>query len=354
MKKVILAIENKKIRKKFKEINNQKIEVKEIHYREGILETLKKEKKIDLIFLNEKLPGEISIIDLIKKIKAIDKNINIIFIFNKKNEEKEKILIKLGIKNIYNINKIKQANIINKLIKNNNEKHEKRILKIIKNMFKISKNKKRNKVKINNKNKIIIFFGKNESEKIKIIYFIIFYFKKIKKKILLISFINKEKIINKKENKINNFEKIILNINKNNIENKFKNFIKEKKNKYDYILIDLGCIENRNTIKKLLNNDIKTIYIVDNDLLGIKEIINYNKKSKSKNDAKENSLHIVCKKDNFSAISNLIIKRLIKNFYNFPSVFFKKEYINLEEKIKKGQKIKINFKTKKLLEKILQ
>ena len=118
MKKIILAIDNKKISNKIKEINNFNLIMKNVQYREAILEILKKEKNINFILINEKLSGEISIEDLIKKIKIINKKINIIFFLEKSDIKKENKLKKLGIKNIYINNKINKNKILNLIEEN--------------------------------------------------------------------------------------------------------------------------------------------------------------------------------------------------------------------------------------------
>ena len=72
-----------------KEINNcEKINYKDVQYREAILEILEKEKNINLIILDEKIPGEINIEKLIEKIKLINEKINIIFFLEKENNKK--------------------------------------------------------------------------------------------------------------------------------------------------------------------------------------------------------------------------------------------------------------------------
>ena len=104
--KIILACENKKIKKYLSEINNNNLIIKKVQYREAIIDILKKEKNINYILLYEKIPGEISIEDLIKKIKLINKKIKIIIFLEKENIDKKIKLKNLEINNIYLINKI--------------------------------------------------------------------------------------------------------------------------------------------------------------------------------------------------------------------------------------------------------
>ena len=109
MRKILTAIDNEKILKK---IRKNKITNKEnILYKEALIDIIEKNKKIDIIIISEKIPGEINIIKLIKKIKKINNKIKIIIILsNKKSEEKLK---KINIEDIYFENIIS----INKLIK---------------------------------------------------------------------------------------------------------------------------------------------------------------------------------------------------------------------------------------------
>ena len=97
MSKILTAIDNEKILKK---IRKNKITNKEnILYKEALIDIIEKNKKIDIIIISEKIPGEINIIKLIKKIKKINNKIKIIIILsNKKSEEKLK---KINIEDIY-------------------------------------------------------------------------------------------------------------------------------------------------------------------------------------------------------------------------------------------------------------
>ena len=65
MKKIILAINNKNLIEKIKNKNNKNVIFKFVQYREAILEILEKTNKINYILIVEKLPGQISIEDLI-------------------------------------------------------------------------------------------------------------------------------------------------------------------------------------------------------------------------------------------------------------------------------------------------
>ena len=86
MKKIITAINNPIINEKLKK---EKINIigKDIQYKEGILEILENNKEINLILINENLPGEIENEELISKIKKINKNIEIIFFIKKENKK---------------------------------------------------------------------------------------------------------------------------------------------------------------------------------------------------------------------------------------------------------------------------
>ncbi len=97
MREIITAIAEEKILKII--IKNKIIENKNILYKEAVLDIIKKNKNIKTIIISEKIPGEIEFRKLIKKIKNINKNINIIVIASNKKKKKE--LEKNNIENIY-------------------------------------------------------------------------------------------------------------------------------------------------------------------------------------------------------------------------------------------------------------
>lgn len=166
--KIITAIGNENLNNILKKEKDFEILENDIFYKEGILEFLEKNKKIDILILYEKLSGEINLIDLIKNIKKINNEINIFFILENKNEELENLLKIENIKNIFYNNEINISEFINKLknVKiNNNEKLEEEI-KLLKNIIN-KKDEEILKYKNNNLNdkKTIIILGEDNAGK---------------------------------------------------------------------------------------------------------------------------------------------------------------------------------------------
>lgn len=337
MKRVITAIDNKNIIEKISKNKNLKIIFNNLEYREGILEILEKIKNIDVIIISELIPGEISIEELIKEIRKINKKIQIVFILNKNDLEK--------------INKLKELKIDKIYIENKNN-----ILKII--------NKKReNKINISktNNNKIINIFGKNKSGKTTMIFLIINYLLKNNKKILIINinkkmekyYFKKIKIINKnKFIKINKYKKNLYNIEKNLdfifctnykiIKNDFEKFEKM----YDYILID--NMENEKVqIEYFLNKDyIKNILVINSEKLGVSELQNLTKKLNKYEQNQQKSLHIIENKYKLSLISPVVIKEIFDKKIEILKIYKSSYYEKILKEIWKNRNIKIN----KLLE----
>ena len=126
MKKIITALNNPELNKELEKEKNIKVMNKDIIYKEGILEILEIKKEIDFIIINYDLPGKISIENLIQKIKKINSKIELIFILETKNPEKEKILQKNEIKNIYYNDEINVEQLIN-IIQEKNQKNKKEL-----------------------------------------------------------------------------------------------------------------------------------------------------------------------------------------------------------------------------------
>lgn len=386
MRKIVLAINNKKIEDKiFNNIDSKNIELDILQYREAILEMLGKEKKVDSIFINENLPGIISIEELIKKIKIINNKVNLFLFLEKEDVNKKNKLNRLGIYNIYLIKKINTKNIINLLNNNfiNNKKINNNIIKYFFNKIKLNNSNIYKKIKLiknkgnnNKKNKIITVEGKRKSGKSTLINLILIYLLQKNKKILLIN-LNKKiennyfylfrKYIYKKKNNyinINNYldkNNILNNYEikiKNNLTflNSFQEIIKENKNynvleyfynyyieKFDYVLVDVGDKASSKVGDSLLKKTDKELIVINDKRLGIQDIDYLLKKVEKNKRNKEKSLHIILNKYYFNSISKTIFKNLLKNKIPFLVFFYNEELKKIPSKIKYNKKIKLNL-----------
>ncbi len=161
MKKILTAINNPNLNKKLSEQEFIEIPYKDIQYKEAILEILNEDNYFDIIIINEKLPGEINFIELIKK---INKKIKIIIILEKENEIKESELKKININEIYYNNKITLEYLI-KIIKEkeiNKEEELKKEINELKEIIKMNKLKNDTKKMKNIKNNNKKIFSRND------------------------------------------------------------------------------------------------------------------------------------------------------------------------------------------------
>lgn len=153
MIKIITAINNPNLNEELIKENNIKIIGRDIQYKEGILELLENNIEIDYIIIDEKLPGEIEINKLIEKIIEKNKKIKIIITIKKDNKNKIKLnnkkIIKIYYEKNINLNILKNYNNCKNLSEEN-----------------ILKNKLNNKITKNNDSKIINFFRRKTSRKI--------------------------------------------------------------------------------------------------------------------------------------------------------------------------------------------
>lgn len=344
MKRAITAVNNKKIIEKISKNKNFKIIFNNLEYREGILEVIEKIKNIDVIIISELIPGEISIEELIKKIRKINKKIEIIFILNKNDLEK--------------INKLKELKINKIYIEDKNNEKIKNKINIIKKNTKKTKNKK-----------IINIFGKNKSGKTTIIILILNYLLKNKEKILIINinkriekyYLKKIKIINNnKFIKINKYEKNLYNIEKNmdlifcTKYKQIKNNFEELKKMYDYILID--NMENEKLqMEYFFNKDyIRNILVIDSEKLGMSELQRLTKKFKKYEQNQYRSLHIIENKYKVSSVSPAVIKEIFEKEIEIHEIYKKRYYKKILEKFLQNKKIKINKLLELKIQKLLK
>lgn len=282
MKNIITALNNPELNNELKKEKNLRIKNKDIIYKEGILEILQKDIEINLIIINFELPGKITIEKLIEEIKKLNNKIELIFILEKENKEKEKILRKYEIKKIYYNNKINKKKLIEIINKEDKEKELedeiKRLKKIIEENKKIKNNKKIN-FKIFKKLKLKKIENKSDKNKIIENTILIHENLEIGRSRLIINIIN---LLNKKNKKILildlkiNKEDIYLLLNKKNIPKLINNNIKKinlkiqnenKKYKIEKILEKIFLFKINNNINLITNlNKIKEIKFKQNNI----------------------------------------------------------------------------------------
>ena len=341
IKRVITAIGNPEINEKLKE-ENIEIVCADILYREGILEFLEINNKIDYILINEKLEGKIKIEELIEKIKLLNKNIKIILI--SKNEKNYKNIYK----KIENISVTEIKNIIlneNKKI-NENSVFNKKTIPI--NDFFNQETKDGKIISILGPNGIgksifsIIFSNNLENKKVLIFNLDIF-----NNSIVNLLEINKNNKFNQKninnKNKIN-FEKNNNYLSKNNfninnyiIESKYKidfifgtdiifnseinmnpqklnNIINKLKNKYDLILIDTSSENLLDYTKEILKNSDYGIFISGANLLEIKKSQKLLDIYTNEWDIYNKKIKIIINKWTKESIDDEVLKQIFKNY----------------------------------------
>lgn len=329
MKKIVTAINNPNLNERLKEEKDIEIIGKDIQYKEAIIELLENKKyaNIDILIINEKIPGEINFLNLINKIKIINKNIKIIIILEKENNYLENKLKELNINSIYFNNKVNLEKLI-KIIKEKELNKEEELKEEIKRLEKIiesnkikSKNLEKNrrkKTKINKKQinitqkketEVITLSGGPKSGKTMTSLILSKILERENKLILLINIdIDSEKL------------NILLNI-KNNLKN--WNEVKYTNNYFNIVKISKEKEKNKTKIfkiKKLKNKknlfENKKIKKIDNKNLIIKNEINQkiNKKNSKKirinkkNNIKKNRYKINTKNKTEKIIKLLKIK----------------------------------------------
>ncbi len=393
IKNILTAVGNPKINNELKKYKLFNIINNDIQYQDGVLEILEINKKIDYLILNQLLPGNYRLEELIEKIQENNSNIKIIIILEKYNQELEKILNKKGIYRILYLNKINIDNLI-KII-NEDEKMEKYKNEIqkeideLKNIIYEEKYKNKEKIikKENNINKKIIIsvLGNNGSgksifssvlskelenyyNKILIIDFdilnksihTIFGVKKYSKKInnfLINKYQNNNfnifDLIIKINNKIDLLSEINLifnNKNKLNYE-KLKKLIGLLLNNYDAIIIDTTSEYFFEHIKEITEISDKCIYLTENNLLEIsksKRILN----KYLKQNIDKNKIKIIFNKCNKFKINKIILKNIFSEYEIIGYLnYFKNYNFFINKNLKCNFLINNNFK--KIAKKII-
>lgn len=362
---IITALNNPKLSKKIKEKTNFNIIGTDIQYKEGIIEMLEKNGEIEIAIISENLPGESSFKELIEKIKAINKNIELIVILKEEKEDLKNYLIAKGIFDVYLNNEISIEELIEKINEKNKIKKEIEINEEIKQLKKIilEKNKKNTNIKIikNKLNNIIKKINKNKNKKErkqktnkKIISVIgtggvgkssfCTIFAKLfnNKKILIIDFdilnssinsifgIKKERTKNNNIKFNNDIKKLIVKVDKNiemlcatkilvdekykMIKEEFSNVLLELRSKYDLIIIDNSSECFFEYTKEILNKSDDIFFLVEPNIIELKKSRNLLDIYINKWKIKKEKINIIFNKININSIDDKILKTIFSDF----------------------------------------
>lgn len=406
MKKVITAIGNPILNEKLKNTKEYEVIGNDIQYKEGIIEILKEKENINFLILSSSLFEEEELFLFIDKIKQINLELEIIIVLENENEKTKNILISKGIKNIFynnkiNFNEIKNilekqkqlsqeelTNEIQKLkeiiYKNKNIKPniktENKLKEIIINNKFIKKfiddNKNINNEKSNNiKNKIISIIGPSGVGKSIFTCSLSVSFENQKILIMDLDILNKSistifGIKNKQYDKAseskekyaqkNNYEELIINVNKNidlisaeeilcNENNDLNKILNGLKEKYDFILLDTSseCFFEKN--KQIIQLSDKSFFLVDANLLELKKAKNLLKIYIENWNIKKEKINIIFNKYNKNSINNNILKNLFSDFEILGEIKLNDNYNLLINKNFSNMNSKIKDEYKKII-----
>lgn len=376
--KILTALQDPKTNEILKEKTKHNIIETDIQYQEGILETLEKNNKIDLIIISQLLPGNIGFKDLINKIKIINNNIEIIAILENKNNELKDFLKQKNINSIFYNNEItidELINVIEEKDKNKKEMEIKKEIKLLKEIIlennkKIEQNKKEKKTnkilsilkeekikiikksKINNIKKFKNKTNKTQNKIISVVgipgvgksIFISLFSKNIKhKKILIIDFdiynksldlifgyntkVQQEKAIIKINNNIDLLSKIEIFFKESYIEkNKIKNILDSFSKKYDLIIIDNTSEYSCEHTKEILKNSDSIIFLSDANLIELNKTKKLLEKYINKWKIEKERINVVFNKININSINNKILNNLFSDFNILGKINFSNKY----------------------------
>lgn len=376
--KILTALQDPKTNEILKEKTKHNIIETDIQYQEGILETLEKNNKIDLIIISQLLPGNIGFKDLINKIKMINNNIEIIAILENKNNELKDFLKQKNINSIFYNNEITIDELINVIEEKDKNKKEMEINKeikllkeiILENNKKIEQNKKEKKInkilsilkeekikiiknsKINNIKKFKNKINKTQNKIISVVgipgvgksIFISLFSKNIKyKKILIIDFdiynksldlifgyntkLQQEKAIIKINNNIDLLSKIEIFFKESYIEkNKIKNILDSFSKKYDLIIIDNTSEYSCEHTKEILKNSDSIIFLSDANLIELNKTKKLLEKYINKWKIEKERINVVFNKININSINNKILNNLFSDFNILGKINFSNKY----------------------------
>ena len=128
----------------------------------------------------------------------------------------------------------------------------------------------------------------------------------------------------------------------NNLNDMLEYFFKSYLKNYDYLLVDIGNNANMNLKQKIIEKSDKKLIVVQDNILGIKDVRELTQKLDRLEEKKKNGLHIILNEYYYTLISKLIFKELINENYKLDTFFGNLKFTNLKSKMIKNNKYKIN------------
>ena len=380
--KIITAIGNPELSKKIE--NEIEIEIigNDIQYQEGIFEILEIEKQIDFIIISELLMGNLSIEQLISKIKEKNEKIKIIIILEETKRELEEKLKIIGVDKILYHNQITVEEFI-KILKGSEENYKEELENEIKMLREIIL---KNNIVVEKENKkqckIISILGtggigksvitvnlskilKEKYNKILIVDFDILnnslhtilgvekYPQEIKKKLKNNTIINSKINIKELIIRINNQIDLVSGINlifdsKYKISStKINEIIEEIKINYDYIIIDTSSECFFDYTKNIIEKSDNCLFLLEANLTEINKAKNLIKIYKDEWKIEKQKIKIIINKYNENAIEENVIKNIFNEFKFLGKINFSKKYnifINNKYNILDNNQIKNDYK----------
>lgn len=387
--KIVTAIGDTYINEKLKKESDLEIVGKDIPYQEGVLEILEEIENIDLLILSNNILGEYDFIELINKIKKTQKTLELIIFLKEKNINIENYLYSKNIYKIYYLNKEnyniflnyfnsnnikneveKEINNFKNMITKNNKNYKKnnkfnyeKIKNKFENInfkkanlnskFKSKNNKKILKLKEKFDNKIIVITGNYGSGKSIVSSILSKVISSKNRDVLLIDFnffntsINTIFNIKKCYKKIDefNYKKLIIRLEKNlnlfyridifldekgEIENyKLSNFLKELKENFEYIILDLTSNIKYKFIKTILISANKIIFLLEPNLIEIKKANNILEIFLKDFNIEIDKIKIVFNKTNKYQLAESILEELFSNFEIIGNIKYSEKYNSL-------------------------
>lgn len=377
--KVITAIGIPEINERLKKIDDYEVIGKDIQYQEGILELLEEREDIEIVFVSNNLPEDMSFNTLINKIINIKNDIEIIVFLKEKNESIEIFLNSKKIYKIYYLdnyemffanfnNSMSNADISkniedfkkiileekNNYTLNSDEKNKQIKTKPIEIMKMLRKTKENKIIEVENYKKVdcgkvISISGVHGCGK-SITAIILSKYLSTKNKVLLIDFdilnssintilgISKtpetqsisnvhNSIIEYEENfyVLTSIDKIARNYDEKNYYWAVEIFEKLKY-EFDYIIVDTETDEKTNKNSSIFAYSCEIIYLIEPNLSEVKKSNLYLEKILKDFEIEESRINIIFNKSNKNKISEKVLKEIYSEVNIIGEIEYSEKY----------------------------